>query len=92
MWISFGYTLVLQRADCFYLRLQYCHRRATLKPSSIYNAGLYRVVNGMYVFDPKLKIVSPGADSSIYHPFADEERHGSIGKLVFSPEQTDEHL
>ena len=30
--------------------------------------GLYRVVNGIDVFDPKFNIVSPGADSSIYFP------------------------
>jgi sucrose synthase len=31
--------------------------------------GLYRVVNGIDVFDPKFNIVSPGADSEVYFPF-----------------------
>ncbi|ONL97886.1 sucrose synthase2 [Zea mays] len=30
--------------------------------------GLYRVVHGIDVFDPKFNIVSPGADMSIYFP------------------------
>jgi sucrose synthase len=59
--------------------------------------GLYRVVNGVDVFDPKFNIVSPGADSSIYYPFADKERrlpslHVDIEELLYSPEQTDEHM
>jgi len=59
--------------------------------------GLYRVVNGINVFDPKFNIVSPGADSSIYYPFADKENrlsslHGAIEELLYSPEQTDEHM
>ncbi len=32
--------------------------------------GLYRVVNGIDMFDPKFNIVSPGADSSIYFPYS----------------------
>ena len=59
--------------------------------------GLYRVVNGVDVFDPKFNIVSPGADMSIYYPFTDTERrltslHGAIEELLFNPEQTDEHI
>lgn len=40
--------------------------------------GLYRVVHGINVFDPKFNIVSPGADENIYFPFTDTDRrlHG----------------
>ncbi len=40
--------------------------------------GLYRVVNGIDVFDPRFNIVSPGADPDIYFPFTESERrlHG----------------
>ncbi|XP_068658391.1 sucrose synthase 4-like [Aristolochia californica] len=59
--------------------------------------GLYRVVHGIDVFDPKFNIVSPGADTSIYFPFSEKEKrltslHGSIEKLLYDPEQNDEHL
>ena len=36
--------------------------------------GLYRVVNGIDLFDPKFNIVSPGADSDIYFPYTDQSR------------------
>lgn len=36
--------------------------------------GLYRVVNGMDIFDPKFNIVSPGADSEVYFPYSDSGR------------------
>jgi len=36
--------------------------------------GLYRVVNGIDVFDPKFNIVSPGADEEIYFPHTHTER------------------
>ena len=36
--------------------------------------GLYRVVNGIDVFDPKFNIVSPGADADIYFPYTETER------------------
>ncbi|KAG0601391.1 hypothetical protein M758_11G106700 [Ceratodon purpureus] len=59
--------------------------------------GLYRVVNGINVFDPKFNIVSPGADMDIYYPYTDKERrltslHKAIEELLYSPEQTDEHV
>ena len=40
--------------------------------------GLYRVVNGVDVFDPRFNIVSPGADPEIYFPFTEIDRrlHG----------------
>ncbi|XP_010269598.1 PREDICTED: sucrose synthase 2 [Nelumbo nucifera] len=59
--------------------------------------GLYRVVHGIDVFDPKFNIVSPGADMTIYFPYSDKEKrltalHGSIEKLLYDPEQNDEHI
>ncbi len=49
---------------------------------------LYRVVNGIDVFDPKFNIVSPGADEDIYFPYFVEEKrlhslHDEIMDLVF---------
>ncbi|KAM7275107.1 hypothetical protein ACFE04_016973 [Oxalis oulophora] len=59
--------------------------------------GLYRVVHGIDVFDPKFNIVSPGADMSIYFPYSLKEKrltalHGSIEKMLFDPAQTDEYI
>ena len=58
--------------------------------------GLYRVVNGIDVFDPKFNIVSPGADMSIYFPYTDVSKrltslHGSIEELLFNPHDTEDH-
>ena len=36
--------------------------------------GLYRVVNGIDIFDPKFNIVSPGADADIFFPYSDDTR------------------
>jgi sucrose synthase len=36
--------------------------------------GLYRVLDGIDVFDPKFNIVSPGADEEVYFPYTDEAR------------------
>ena len=36
--------------------------------------GLYRVVNGIDLFDPKFNIVSPGADAEVYFPYSDNGR------------------
>ena len=36
--------------------------------------GLYRVVNGIDVFDPRFNIVSPGADPEIYFPYTEKAR------------------
>jgi sucrose synthase len=49
--------------------------------------GLYRVVDGIDVFDPKFNIVSPGADSEVYFPPSEKERrlthlHEEIGELI----------
>ncbi len=49
--------------------------------------GLYRVVNGIDVFDPKFNIVSPGADDTVYFPYSDTEHrlvslHAEIEALI----------
>lgn len=36
--------------------------------------GLYRVVNGIDLFDPKFNIVSPGADADVYFPYSESGR------------------
>ena len=50
--------------------------------------GLYRVVNGINIYDPKFNIVSPGADANVYFPFTETERrltglHPDIERLLF---------
>jgi len=50
--------------------------------------GLYRVLNGVDVFDPRFNIVSPGADPRIFFPFTESERRdpdlrGEIETLLF---------
>ncbi|KAL1832564.1 sucrose synthase 2 isoform X2 [Daucus carota subsp. sativus] len=59
--------------------------------------GLYRVVHGINVFDPKFNIVSPGADMSIYFSYTEKDMrltalHGAIEKLLYDPEQSNEHI
>nr|AGQ57012.1 sucrose synthase 1 [Hevea brasiliensis] len=59
--------------------------------------GLYRVVHGIDVFDPKFNIVSPGADMSIYFPYTEEKLrltsfHPEIEELLYSPVENEEHL
>ncbi|MEA1050625.1 sucrose synthase [Lamprobacter modestohalophilus] len=46
--------------------------------------GLYRVVSGVDVYDPKFNIVSPGADEDIYFPYTDGER-----RLIHLQEEID---
>ncbi len=36
--------------------------------------GLYRVVKGIDIFDPKFNIVSPGADADTFFPYSEAER------------------
>ena len=36
--------------------------------------GLYRVLDGIDLFDPKFNIVSPGADSEVYFPYSAQEQ------------------
>jgi sucrose synthase len=50
--------------------------------------GLYRVVSGVDVHDPKFNIVSPGADDTIYFPYSETDRrlthlHEEIDELIF---------
>ncbi|PPD84623.1 hypothetical protein GOBAR_DD18449 [Gossypium barbadense] len=59
--------------------------------------GLYRVVHGIDVFDPKFNIVSPGADMEIYFPYTEEKRrlkhfHPEIEDLLYSKVENEEHL
>ncbi len=56
--------------------------------------GLYRVVKGIDVFDPKFNIVSPGADEQIYFPWQEKarrlfERHEELNRLLFGGAQED---
>jgi sucrose synthase len=49
--------------------------------------GLYRVVDGIDLFDPKFNIVSPGADANLYFPYDQHERrlhalHGDIDRMI----------
>nr|AMN16535.1 sucrose synthase [Albuca bracteata] len=58
--------------------------------------GLYRVVHGIDVFDPKFNIVSPGADMSIYFPYYEQSKrltslHPEIEELLFSDVENTEH-
>jgi sucrose synthase len=53
--------------------------------------GLYRVVHGIDIHDPKFNIVSPGADADVYFSYADKARRLShlipeIEELVFGQE------
>jgi sucrose synthase len=56
--------------------------------------GLYRVVHGIDVFDPKFNIVSPGADEEIYFPYNESDRrlthyNEDINSLLFSADGGD---
>jgi sucrose synthase len=53
--------------------------------------GLYRVVHGIDIHDPKFNIVSPGADAEVYFPYTDRERRlthllPEIEELVYGKE------
>lgn len=59
--------------------------------------GLYRVVHGINVFDPKFNIVSPGADMNLYYPYSEKEKrltalHPEIEELLYSEVENEEHL
>lgn len=50
--------------------------------------GLYRVVHGVDMFDPKFNIVSPGADADVYFPYSDTDRrrtamHDELHEMLF---------
>ncbi len=56
--------------------------------------GLYRVVKGVDVFDPKFNIVSPGADSDTYFPYTESSRRlkdriPEIEELIFGGPRDD---
>ncbi|MBN2424157.1 MAG: sucrose synthase [Calditrichaceae bacterium] len=53
---------------------------------------LYRVVNGINVFDPKFNIVSPGCDPAIYFPYYEKDRRLSglkqeIEEMIYGQDQ-----
>jgi sucrose synthase len=57
--------------------------------------GLYRVVHGIDVHDPKFNIVSPGADPEVYFSYADKARRlthllPEIEELVFDQKLFDD--
>ncbi|KAG2667855.1 hypothetical protein I3760_15G133600 [Carya illinoinensis] len=59
--------------------------------------GLYRVVSGINVFDPKFNIAAPGADQSVYFPYTQRQRrlisfHPAIEELLYSKEDSNEHI
>jgi len=81
--------------------LTHTHRKNTVGQYESHTGftlpGLYRVVHGIDVFDPKFNIVSPGADMSMYFPYSETQNrltslHGSIEQLLYDPTQTDEHM
>ena len=50
--------------------------------------GLYRVMHGIDIYDPKFNIVSPGADPEVYFPASEDSRrlkhlHGEIHELLY---------
>jgi sucrose synthase len=50
--------------------------------------GLYRVENGIDVFDPKFNIVSPGADADVFFPYTEDARrlkelHPELETVIF---------
>ncbi|KAF6164794.1 hypothetical protein GIB67_002450 [Kingdonia uniflora] len=59
--------------------------------------GLYRVVQGIDVFDPKFNIVSPGADDTVYFPYTEEKQrltafHPEIEELLYGTIQNEKHI
>ncbi|XP_073279170.1 sucrose synthase 5-like isoform X1 [Primulina huaijiensis] len=59
--------------------------------------GLYRVVSGINVFEPKFNISSPGSDQSVYFPHTDKQKRFTnysvaIEELLFSKTDNDEHI
>jgi len=55
---------------------------------------LYRVVNGVEIYDPKFNIVSPGADADVYYPYTEDERrlrglHADIHEFIFGAARND---
>ncbi|KAH9625794.1 hypothetical protein KSS87_006038 [Heliosperma pusillum] len=59
--------------------------------------GLYRVVSGINVFDPKFNIAAPGADQTVYFPFTETQKrftqfHPTIQELLYNDTDNDEHI
>ncbi|XP_057536091.1 sucrose synthase-like [Amaranthus tricolor] len=59
--------------------------------------GLYRVVDGINVLDPKFNIVPPGADTSIYFPYTEKEKrlahlHPILEEMLFGLVEDQEHM
>ncbi len=62
--------------------------------SSFTMPGLYRVVYGNDVYDPKFNIVSPGADADVYFPYHATNRrmkdlHPEIEEIIFGEPHRD---
>lgn len=56
--------------------------------SSFTMPGLFRVVEGINVFDPKFNVISPGADANAYFPWKEKDRrlenlHGRIEEVIY---------
>jgi len=50
--------------------------------------GLYRVANGIDVFDPRFNVVSPGADPDVYFPYSHTDRRlkglqADLDRMIF---------
>ncbi len=59
--------------------------------SSFSMPDLYRVINGIDVFDPKFNVVSPGADENVYFPYYQKDRrllelHSELENFIYGPE------
>ncbi|KAG8373534.1 hypothetical protein BUALT_Bualt11G0034200 [Buddleja alternifolia] len=59
--------------------------------------GMYRVVSGINVFDPKFNIASPGADQTVYFPYTEKQKRfttfrPAIDQLLFSKVNNAEHI
>ena len=62
--------------------------------SSFTMPELYRVVNGVDIYDPKFNIVSPGADANIYFSYQEESKrlfglHDEIKQLIYQQDRQD---
>ncbi len=56
--------------------------------------GLYRVLQGINVFDPKFNIISPGADAEVYFSFNKTDRrlsslHNDIDSMIYGSANPD---
>lgn len=92
---QFTADLIAMNAADFIITSTYqeiCGREDSVGQYESYGAftlpGLYRVVNGIDMFDPKFNIVSPGADAEVYFPYTEREKridslHDDIEALIF---------